>query len=249
MSTQSTIPAPIAANPVVVLGGPTGPSGGPTGSTGPTGFATAFTGPTGRTGPTGPIGTGPTGPTGIGAFTGPTGRTGPPGSLGQTGPTGITGPTGPLGTGPTGITGPTGMTGPIGVFASGSQNFVGPTGGWGTTPLMVGLNVTFTPAASGKFLLIIAGIARNTPGGGAVNITGYYGTGTPPVAGAGVTGTAFGLTQHIVTSTATQQVGFTVMQVIIGLTLGTPYWFDLAISTASGVGATVQDVQGSGMEI
>lgn len=88
MTVQSQIPAPITAQPVVVVGGPTGPSGGPTGNTGPTG-SMGLTGPTAATGRTGPTGnTGPTGVTGAGAFTGPTGYTGPPGSLGQTGPTG-----------------------------------------------------------------------------------------------------------------------------------------------------------------
>lgn len=233
MSTQSNTPAPISAQPVVVVGGPTGPASGltgPTGSTGPTAAigVTGYTGPTGRTGPTGLQGA-----TGAGAFTGPTGYTGPAGSLGATG-----------------RTGPTGSTGPIGVYASGSQNFLGPTGGWGTTPLMVGLNFAFTPIASGKCFLIVAGIARNITGG-AVTITGYYGTGTAPAAGAVVPGgaTVFGPTQHVVTTSASQQATFIVMQVISGLTVGVPYWFDLAISTASGTGATVLDVQGSGMEL
>jgi hypothetical protein len=86
MTVQSKTPSPIWAQPVVVVGGPTGPSGGPTGAVGPTGS----TGPTalGVTGPTGHIGpTGITGPTGAGAFTGPTGMTGPVGS-GNIGPTG-----------------------------------------------------------------------------------------------------------------------------------------------------------------
>src|SRR5262252_2302830 len=229
--TQSTIPAPIAAQPVVVVGGPTGPSGGPTGMTGPTGSAVAFTGPTGRTGPTGPLGTGPTGATGAGAFTGPTGRTGPPGSA-ATGPSGATGP-----------------TGPIGVHQSGSANFTGPTGGWGAPPpLMCGLGATITPNASGKCAIIIAGVALNsTTNGGTINVSGRYGTGTAPVAGAADTGTPFGITQHLntaVTGGNILQIGFTVMAVVTGLAVGTPYWFDLALSTVSGTGCQVRDLQG-----
>ena len=85
MTVQSKTPAPILAQPVVVIGGPTGPASGLTGPTGPLGP----TGPvlaslTGNTGPRGATGnTGPIGPSGL---TGPIGMTGPPGSPGQTGP-------------------------------------------------------------------------------------------------------------------------------------------------------------------
>jgi hypothetical protein len=140
----TSIPAPILARPVVVVGGPTGPFGGPTGPQGVTG-PLGMTGPVGALGPTGSVGF--TGPAGSAAtFTGPTGSTGPAGSpgaagTGATGPagvassTGATGPTGPLGLsgtvgptgpagGPTGPTGVTGLTGPTGP-ASGPT---GPTG-------------------------------------------------------------------------------------------------------------------------
>lgn len=232
MSTQSNTPAPILAQPVVVVGGPTGPSSGLTGPTGPQGSVslTGATGPIGLTGPTGF--TGSIGPTGAGAFTGPTGRTGPPGSVGAA------------------STGATGPTGPVGVFQSGSGSIVAPTGPAGTTPYMIGLGASFTPNASGKCFIELAGVALNTTGGGgSVNISGYYGTGTSPVAGASVTGTQFSITQHILTSANTVQIGFTIIGVIPGLTLGTPYWFDLAISTASGTGAFVKDLQGVAMEI
>lgn len=109
--------APIMAQPVVVVLGPTGPSGGPTGPTGPLG-----TGPTGAgayTGPTGPTGGGPTGPTGAGAFTGPTG------------PIGRTGPPGPAATGAQGALGPTGYTGPPGTAAQGTTG--GPGAVFGTS--------------------------------------------------------------------------------------------------------------------
>lgn len=232
MSTQSNIPAPIAAMPVVLVGGPTGPSGGPTGPTGPAGLAT-ITGATGSAGPTGFTGpTGTVGATGAGAFTGPTGRTGPPGSVGAA------------------STGPTGPTGAIGVSQSVSGSIVAPTGPAGTTPYMIGLGGTFTPNLSGKCFIELAGVALNTTGGGGnINVAGRYGTGTPPIAGAGVTGTAFGIAQHIITNANTVQIGFTVIGIVSGLTLGTPYWIDLVISTDSGTGGFVKDLQGIAMEI
>jgi len=138
----------------------------------------------------------------------------------------------------------------MGVFQSGSASIIAPTGPAGATPYMVGLNGTFTPNSSGKCFIELAGVALNTTGGGgSVNISGYYGTGTAPIAGAGVSGTQFSITQHIVTNANTIQVGFTVIGIVSGLTLGTTYWIDLAISTASGTGAFVKDLQGVAMEI
>lgn len=111
MTVEIVAPALISAQPVIVVGGPTGPAGGPTGVVGPTGpsgiNATAITGPTGAQGPTG------LGATGVTGRTGPTGYTGPPGNTAPTGPTGAFG-TGDLYffmTGATGFTGATGMKG------------------------------------------------------------------------------------------------------------------------------------------
>ena len=232
MSTQSNTPAPIRAQPVVVIGGPTGPGGGPTGPTGAQGSA-SVTGATGYTGPTGITGpTGRTGATGAGAFTGPTGYTGPPGSLGAA------------------STGPTGPTGSIGVSQSASGVLAAPTGPAGTTPYMIGLGATFTPNKSGKCFIELAGVALNTTGGGgSINILGRYGTGTPPAAGAAATGTSFGTVQHIVTNANNVQIGFTIIGIVSGLALGTPYWIDLVISTDSGTGGFVKDLQGIAMEI
>jgi hypothetical protein len=115
---------------------------------------------------------------------------------------------------------------------------------------MLGLGATFTPNASGKCFIELAGVALNTTGGGgSVNISGYYGTGTPPAAGVVATGTQFSITQHIVTSANTVQAGFTIIGIVSGLTLGTPYWIDVAISTAAGTGAFIKDLQGVAMEI
>jgi hypothetical protein len=121
----------------------------------------------------------------------------------------------------------------------------------GPAPTMLGLAGSVTPQASGKCFVVIAGVALNTTsGGGPVNISGYYGTGTAPAAGAGTSGTQFSISQHIVTSTPASQVGFTVMGIVSGLTLGTTYWFDLAISVTSGTAAAfVKDLQGVAMEV
>lgn len=136
MAYQS-VPSPVLAQPVIVVGGPTGATGPSPGSTGPTGPS----GPTGAvgTGPTGATGvTGPSGTAGLRGLTGPTGFTGPPGNsvtgpagLGTTGPAGAAGAAGA--TGPTGLsaTGPTGVTGPSG-GPTGSGGATGPTGAGST---------------------------------------------------------------------------------------------------------------------
>jgi hypothetical protein len=237
MSTQSNTPAPIAAMPVVVVGGPTGPASGLTGSTGPTGpiAATGVTGPTGRLGPTGS--TGPTGVTGAGAFTGPTGFTGPPGSVGAsstvTGPTGATGLQGPAGT------------------AQGVTNFVNnPTGNVSTSEVHMGLGANFsiTPTNSGRVFVIISGMVLNsTAAGNGVNVRGRYNTGTAPINGATASGNALGAIQHFVASTTAGQQGFCIHG-IVSLTVGVAWWFDLSIQAVTAGGATVKDVQFSAIE-
>jgi collagen type VII alpha len=239
MPTQSNTPAPIMAQPVVVVGGMTGPPGGPTGPVG----AIGVTGPTGGFGVTGSIGpTGPTGtigPTGAGAFTGPTGFTGPPGSAGGTGAAAI---------GPTGATGPTGTA--VTSVSTFSADSAGPFGPYGTTLAMIGSGYQFTPVKSGRVLVTFAGQARNSAGagGGGTNIYGRYGTGTPPTAGAANTGTNFGGAQAMFSTSATNQSGFTVTE-IITLTVGTMYWFDLMIQSTTGTNAYVLDVQFSLVEL
>ena len=188
MATQSTTPAPIMAQPVVVVGGPTGPSGGPTGGMGPTG-TTGYTGPSGMTGPTGIRGfTGPTGAPGVTAFTGPTGPFGPPGSVGAA--SSVTGPTGAVG-----ATGPS-ATIPAGRFVS-TYNSSTTLTGIGTSQVCFGLNVSYTPSYSGRLLLIASGMVQNTTAN-AAQAFGFYGSGASPASGAAVPAIngQWGCTQH-----------------------------------------------------
>jgi hypothetical protein len=137
------------------------------------------------------------------------------------------------------------------VFQSGARKLASPPGGYTTTPAFVGLNFTATPANTGIIMAWMAGIAQNqTTGGGGLNITAYYGTGAPPIAGStSITGTVFGLTQHCGSANAGEQFGFMIMDQISGLTVGTTIWFDLVVSTPTGGGAYVKDVQGIAMEV
>jgi len=197
--------------------------------------AAAPTGPTGRTGPTGITGpTGLIGPTGIGAFTGPTGYTGPPGSLGAIGPTGWTGYTG--------MTGPQGdLSNLLSAYTASSTT---PLTGIGTTQTAFGVGMTYTPSTTGRMMIIASGTAQQTSASNMTNVFGRYGTGTPPTSGATAgLGSQFGLTQHIGGSaTGGDWIGF-VVEAIISMTIGTTYWFDIAISGTGGTGAGVRDIQ------
>ncbi len=232
-------PSQVSALPVVVGG---------IGVTGPTGASPGSTGPTGNTGPTG------FGPTGA-SVTGPTGNTGPTGKTGPSGPTGFTGPPGSLGgAGFTGPTGPTGVTGATGAVTNSSgATSATPTGNISTTETAMGLGASFvlTPTVSGNVIVVIAGMAINTTlAGDGTTITGRRGTGTAPVNGATSSlGTSFGLPQHYVAGTTSEQAGFTVMGRITGLTLNTQVWFDLSLVAVTGGGASVKDVQFIAFEV
>lgn len=196
---------------------------GPTGYTGPTGL----TGPTGNTGPTGAGSAGSTGPTG------------------PTGPTGVTGPTGSGGGG----TGPTGPTGP-GIGGSTGATFAGPTGGFTTVEKMCGLAFTFTPSVTGNVLVWLSGMAFNsTAAGDGTSITGRFGTGGAPAAGAAVTGTGIGCQQRFVASTTAGKQGFGIAASVRGLSVGTTYWWDLSVIAVTGGGASVQDISFGILEV
>lgn len=248
MPTQSSTPAPVAAMPVVVVGGPTGPPSGQTGPTGPAGVAsltgaTGFTGPTGITGPTGQLG-----PTGVGAFTGPRGVTGPPGS-GAIGPTGYTGPAGAIG--------PTGGGNVLTAFAWNDGHYSTPTGNVSTTETAMGLGSTFYiyPVNTGTAVLVImSGMVMNSSAAGdGVTITGRHGSGTPPANGAtSGLGTQFAIPQHFVASTTAGQQGFCIHDIIYGsgvITAGVQHWFDISIAAVTGGGATLKDLHFSAVEI
>lgn len=232
MPIQSSVPAPVSARPVVVIGGPTGPSGGPTGPTGPQGAVslTGATGPTGSFGPTGA--TGITGATGAGAFTGPTGMTGPPG-VGTAGPAGATGPAG--------AAGPAGAVGSLGTRNSNVAS--GPMTGIGLTQTAFGCTCILTPTTTGRLLIHATGAVQNT-GSGNTNVFGWYGTGTPPVSGqtSGLGFSQFCINQRLCGSADSDWVGFCLTG-LATLSVGTEYWFDVVISSTSGAGAGIRDVE------
>jgi hypothetical protein len=222
MTIQSKTPAPILAQPVVVIGGPTGPSGGPTGVTGPTGY-------------TGPVATSVPGNTGPRGLTGPTGATGAAST--QTGPTGMTGPVGG------GIQGPTGPYGAVGAGSFVSTYSSGNNGPYGSEVMVgFGANTRYTPTKSGNVLVMFAGQARNATVGATTVVSGRYGTGAYPSAGASPIGSMISNSQYCVSGTTTDSGGFTIMR-LLTLPLNTEHWFDLSVLSSPGATAYLSNVQ------
>lgn len=166
------------------------------------------------------------------AFDGSAGPAGPAGPSGPTGSQGVVGPTGPIG-----LTGPQGPPAP-------SPNTLGYTGSvtarqTSTVAKMMGFGWAFTPKISGNVVVNIALTVYGTVGGGTIDLLAVYGTGKPPALGAIVPP---GLVQVgpalAVTPTANGSFyPYFVTAVATGLTVGTPYWFDLEGWVSSGGGA------------
>ena len=123
-----------------------------------------------------------------------------------------------------------------------SMAFNSPTVTSSATKVMMGLGSAWalTPNATGRVRLTINGITSNTGTSVLHNINVYYGTGTAPVNGAALTGTAIltgGDYGTISASGANTNTPISLTVEVSGLTLATAYWFDLALGVASGTGA------------
>lgn len=105
-----------------------------------------------------------------------------------------------------------------------------------TTEVMMGLGSTcsYTPASTGRVLVIVGLFATTATGLVSITAGGRFGTGTAPANGAAVTGTAFGpVADPAIRAPAIGQFGGMPFSAVLSLTAGTTYWFDLAVSTAN----------------
>jgi hypothetical protein len=100
--------------------------------------------------------------------------------------------------------------------------------------VMAGIAVAFTPTQTGRVLVIAEGSMSNNTVGDAIDVQIRYGTGTAPVNGAALTGTAAGAFQRCTATGAALQVPFAVVAIVTGLTVGTAYWFDLMEKAITG---------------
>jgi hypothetical protein len=100
-------------------------------------------------------------------------------------------------------------------------------------------SAVITPKHSGIVLAWITFLADNSVTTGALNVQGFFGTGTPPTYGAAVSGTAFG---ELKTVTGSFQSTILLMAKVTGLTLNTAYWFDCSLQAVSTGTANIKQV-------
>jgi hypothetical protein len=113
-----------------------------------------------------------------------------------------------------------------------------------------GATWTITPQATGVVLAMVSGdvVVASTSG----NFQGklYFGTGTAPIDEAAVTGTQVsGNFAWISPTTASSRAPVALMGVVSGLTIGTAYWFDIALQSTGGFTGTLEGCSGNLVEI
>ena len=113
------------------------------------------------------------------------------------------------------------------------------------TAVMMGIGggaSVITPKVSGAVQVWIAGDGFNATAGNTFTVQLRYGTGTAPVNGAAVTGTAVGSAIQIQSVANNAQCGFALVGIATGLALATAHWFDIALTSSGGVASTVQNL-------
>lgn len=123
-----------------------------------------------------------------------------------------------------------------------SFNPANPLGTVSLTPgVMCGLGIYYTPSTTGNILVTLTAIGATKAT--IINFFNqlYYGTGTAPINGAVITGTAFSyLSERHGGIGAGELNGLVVfMENLKGLILNTQYWFDLSQYTAASADETL----------
>lgn len=121
-----------------------------------------------------------------------------------------------------------------------------PTSTTSTTPVMMGLGTTLkiTPTSSTRVKITLSFTVVSDKANGQVRFNLRQGTGTAPANAAAASGTAISSIQTFLAAVANQTGVLACSVVVTGLTVGTAYWFDMAVNAAnvSGAGAFVQQV-------
>lgn len=120
---------------------------------------------------------------------------------------------------------------------------------------MQGFAGAITPKTSGNVLLIVSGTLNSSSGtvgvGSLYQLS--YGTGTAPANGGALAGTQVGAIQEYTNQAAVTaadvNVPFSIQFFITGLTVGTPYWLDLAAKAVAAAGYSFSNVQMTAVEI
>jgi len=154
-------------------------------------------------------------------------------------------------------------TGQLGVLA-GTPGVVGATTVFGTSAaptgtastaayVMLGLGSSWklTPSVYTSARVTINGQLANGTTGDGINVIISFGTGSAPINGAAVTGTAVGINTIFtdLTGLTTNGAPFSKHAIITGLTPGTAYWFDLQFKAVTGGTASVLNIEFSAQEL
>lgn len=109
-----------------------------------------------------------------------------------------------------------------------------PTGTTSATGVMMGMGGTckITPGSTGRALVWFSGNDSNT-GVNTNTRSVRYGTGSAPANAAALAGTSFGNNTQVI-STAAAPYSFHLSGIAFGLSIATPYWFDLGLGTNGG---------------
>ena len=125
------------------------------------------------------------------------------------------------------------LTGPVNGYTDATPS--NPSHTNSTTGVMMGLAVTYIPTRSGIVMVQVEGQMQTDTANDGAQASLYYGTAPAPSNGAALTGTQKGkpaIVDSFPASAKRWQFGITT--VISGLTVGTTYWFDLALMAITG---------------
>lgn len=124
-----------------------------------------------------------------------------------------------------------------------------PTGTASTSQVMMGVGGTckLTPVYSGRIKLDFHIGVANGAVANASTMTAKFGTGVAPANGVAVTGTSVGTNMVVSSPGASFQANAVVGGIITGLTPGTAYWFDVALSAQANT-STIQAIDCHAME-
>jgi hypothetical protein len=156
--------------------------------------------------------------------------------------------TAPINTGPQGATGSTGATGSIANTTS-QKTPTDPTITSSTIGVMMGLSASITPTQTGKILIIISGDIDNDTNSRGSRVQIRTGTGSAPINGAALTGSAQGGLVTFEQNNNAIRVPFALNAIENGLTLNTPVWIDISLVSITGGNSRVRDISISVVEL
>lgn len=104
----------------------------------------------------------------------------------------------------------------------------------------LGNTIRFTPALTGNILLNITGFGQSPGAVTGWNLKLQYGTGTAPVFGSNLVGSNALYTIHQLSTGVDSDIPFKFYGVVNALSIGTSYWFDVAIERQSGGSSNIK---------